>query len=81
MDTLSKRNRAYDFLKDYVEASPKDKGIELLDAIFNILSADAFVDMAEVEFGWEDEEDIEEEEEEEEEDTVHFGSYWRTTAH
>lgn len=64
MDTVSKRDRAYDFLKEHLENTPK--ATALLDAVVNILSADAFIGMAENEFNWEDEEDTEEEEEEEE---------------
>lgn len=52
-----KRDRAYDFLLDFVKSSPKAAAEELLLACFNILSADDFVSMAEDEFGFEEEEE------------------------
>ncbi len=56
MPTNDKRARAFDYLSEMAEAGIVSAPA-LLSVLFNILSADDFVSMAEDEFEWNDEEE------------------------
>lgn len=67
MTTTDKQRRAYDYLEELAEGSVASAK-SFLHVLFNRLSADDFIDMAETEFEWEDVEDEDDAEDEDSED-------------